>query len=296
MNSFYESLDLAKEMINFEVNDKILTLASKDLYKLLNVKGLIYKLSCGGQYINHYTKHIINRLISNKQLKGIYLYNMYSILLFLQDECNGKYLSSTGLDRDDILKVKGFVLRALKDKRWINVILAELNYCSEGQIIKLAKVNNLAGFKINDELFVMLRDSHSLKWRYYIFLIFTLDSEGLEKLLKLLIEKADIVNIKYPILEPKEKRSDEYIIINRLLSYRSEYSKIYEDIIDLVIDCNDEGIVLKALNVVNKWNIPYYKKINKARIDELISSSRDERYKCMFIKIKESLNEGDFLC
>ena len=45
MNSFYESLDLAKEMIKFEVNDKILTLASKDLCKMLNVKGLIYKLS-----------------------------------------------------------------------------------------------------------------------------------------------------------------------------------------------------------------------------------------------------------
>ena len=129
----------------------------------------------------------------------------------------------------------------------------------------------------------MLRDSHSLKWRGYIFLIFTLDSEGLEKLLKLFIEKADIVNIKYPILEPKEKRSDEYIIINRLLSCRSEYSKIYEDILDLVI-------------VVNKWNIPYYKKISKARIDELINNSKDERYKCMLIKIKESLNEGDFLC
>ena len=221
---------------------------------------------------------------------------MYSILLFLQDECNSKYLSSTGLSRDDIPKVRGFVLRALKDRRWRNVILAELNSCSEGQVIKLAKVNNLASFKINDELFVMLRDSHSLKWRGYIFLIFTLDSEGLEKLLKLFIEKADIVNIKYPILEPKEKRSDEYIIINRLLSSRSEYSKIYEDIIDLVIDCKDEGIVLKALNIVNKWNIPYYKKINKARIDELISSSGDERYKCMFIKIKESLNEEDFLC
>ena len=292
MNSFYESLDLAKEMIKFEVNDKILTLASKDLCKMLNVKGLIYKLSCGGEY----TKHIINRLISNKQLKGIYLYNMYSILLFLQDECNSKYLSSTGLSRDDIPKVRCFVLRALKDKRWRNVILAELNSCSEGQVIKLAKVNNLAGFKINDELFVMLRDSHSLKWRGYIFLIFTLDSEGLEKMLKLFIEKADIVNIKYPILEPKEKRSDEYIIINRLLSCRSEYSKIYEDILDLVIDCKDEGIVLKALNVVNKWNIPYYKKISKARIDELINNSKDERYKCMLIKIKESLNEGDFLC
>ena len=152
MNSFYESLDLAKEMIKFEVNDKILTLASKDLCKMLNVKGLIYKLSCGGEYINHYTKHIINRLISNKQLKGIYLYNMYSILLFLQDECNSKYLSSTGLSRDDIPKVRCFVLRALKDKRWRNVILAELNSCSEGQVIKLAKVNNLAGFKINDEL------------------------------------------------------------------------------------------------------------------------------------------------
>ena len=296
MNSFCESLDLAKEMIKFEVNDKTLTLASKDLYELLNGKCLIYKFSSGGEYINHYTKHIINRLISNKKLKGIYLYNMYSILLFLQDECNGKYLSSTGLSMDDIPKVRGFVLRALKNKRWRNIILEELSSCSEGRVIKLAKVNNLADFKISDELFVMLKDSQSLSWRCYIFLMFTLDSEGLEKLLKLFIEKADIVNIKYPILEPKEKRSDEYIIINRLLSYSSEYSKTYEDIIDLVIDCKDEGIVLKALNVANKWNMPYYKKINKARIDELINNSRNERYKCMLIKIKESLNEGDFLC
>lgn len=296
MNKLENSYNLARAMVKNEVDDRVLYEASIDIKNYLIKENEFKKrVMVGGEYLNHYIKHVINRVVRNGELKGIYLYNISSIYEFLSMEENIEYLNNTGLPSKDIPKVLGFIKRISENKRWERIIFSEIKSCNEEEILSLIKFYKISNLRLHEILYERMSKQKELSWRYYIFIFGIVNVEEVENVIKDFLVNADVVNIKYPILMPSNKRSIEYIIIKNLLKLRREYSKVYEELIDLVIECNNANLVVDGLKLIKEWKIPFLKKISKEKIYYLLSKENISEENCNFLReIISIMNREEF--
>lgn len=229
------------------------------------------------QYFNCYVKHIVNRVVNNKVLKGKYLCNIYCIYVFLTNK---------GINNLDIPKI-------ITNERWKNTIISELDYCSEREVILMAKASNLGDYNIENEVLLRAEKSYKFNYRDYLYLIYN-SKTLVDDILNVFGKKADCVNIKYPVVTPKDKVSGEYIVLVNLLAIRKERTIKYESILEYVLGSSNGKLAMAALNNLKNYDKSFRTTLRKERINEILYDATDKEYINALQEILESFSKGDF--
>lgn len=295
MERFAVSRNLTKAVIGKYIEDDKLIAASSDIRNLLNEDNdIIFKFPYGGEYLNHYVKHVISRIITNGDLNVLYLHNLINIDRFISNPNNSQYLDVTGIKTYDVLKVKGFIKKAYCNKRWRNAIIDELHYYDKGNLKVIIDSCKFIKLDINKDIIRIIESLYDVKWRYFYFLILATDSKEIQHVLEVFKSKLDIVNIKYPIKEDASSYYDEYNIMKFLFKNRKTYSKAYHDIVNLALITTEPGLFMDALLVLKGWNISIRSQEIKERIYDFISR-RDikDEHRMMFKDMLEEIHHKE---
>ncbi|MGL4107591.1 hypothetical protein [Clostridium sp. LP20] len=289
MNKDMNAINKANLFIGKDyISDKEFIAVSKLMIYFLKSKE-IYHYKKGSEFINEYVKHAISRLRNNSMLISIFLLTLGRIYIFISDIKNKEYLEKNGSNQKDILNLRRIIYKAIKDEKWKLCIIKELGCCNEKEYDNIVRVSRMCRIDIWDSVYSIANKDDCLNWRYFCYLIDLGKDNQINLALNIFLNKADIVDIKYPTID-----CSEYISLLRLFNSKVEKSNTYDGIIDIGLSSNNGNLFINAINVIKRWEEPLNNRIDKERIKAILElKNLEEETKNELEKVYKEFEEQE---
>lgn len=289
-NLFLDNEKNLKSILDNEINNEVLIADSYLMITILKSKE-ICSCSWGGELLISYIRHIVNRLSEKGELSPAFLGTIARIYMFVKDVNNVQFLEKTGMIKKKIMIAKKLCATILRDERWYSCILDELDKCSLEDYEFIKKVCKLCAINICGEVLKKAKKKEELSWRYLSYIIDFGDGVQCDKAVEMFAEKADIVNIRYPMDD-----CDEYIFLMKFYKSGIEYKNEYQNVLELGLSSNNVELFINASEAIVRWNPELLNIIDTDKINNFKSSDDvDEEKKEKLDMISKIINEHEGL-